>query len=68
VKLQQSFFSLVVAREVELVELHGRENPVLERVGPDPLISFSDRCRDGLKSQAIGAPGSPRTFASRGLD
>ena len=67
VKLQQSLPGSWVAREVKLVQLDGGEDPVLEQVDADPLISFGDRSRDGLKSQAIGARASPRTFASRGL-
>jgi len=53
---------------MKLVQLNGREDPVLEQVDADPLISFGKRCRDGLKSQAIGARASPRTVASRGGD
>jgi hypothetical protein len=52
---------------VKLVQLDRGEDPVLEQVDADPLISFGDRSRDGLKSQAIGARASPRTFASRGF-
>jgi hypothetical protein len=68
VKLQQSFPGSWAAREMKLVKMNGREDSLLEQVDADPLISLGDRCRDGLKSQAIGAWASPRTFASRGLD
>jgi hypothetical protein len=35
-----------VGPEVKLVQLDRRENPVLEQVDEDPLISFGDRCCD----------------------
>src|SRR6266511_4345389 len=66
VKLKQSLSRSWVAREVELVQLDGREDPVLEQVGADPLIPFGERSGDGLESQAIGARASPRTIASLG--
>jgi hypothetical protein len=53
---------------VKLVQLDGREDPVLEQVGADPLIPLGERGRDPLQSQAIGARASPRTVASRTLD
>jgi hypothetical protein len=38
---------------VKLVQLDGREDPVLEQVDADSLISFGDRSRDGLNADPV---------------